>query len=309
MARRPSPRAAARSAPGPSVRTARLSAGAMRTRRLPASVSRVPGRTRPRASISSIHSWSAEMKRSAGAPFSICRASAEEAANERVGRAWPFAAQASAAALSDSWRLAAASTTGAAGSGPERPHPASRATREARRAMNLNCTDGHRALDPRRPTQGKFRGAPARSCYIRRNIAYLSTGGVDRDAQAQGAALLRRRDRARPGQGRAARPYRTRRLDLGGGEGDGDELQAGLAAGRRDEPLLSRAPGRDPSRRRRRPGRAAHRGGKRGRFRSMPRSCAGSRPGPTAASWRCCRTWSGRGRQGRRRDRARLARA
>ena len=72
-------------------------------------------RSGPCAATSSIHSSSAEMNRSAGAPAPICRASAEEAANDRRGRGWPRAAQASAAAVSDSCRLAAASTSGGGG--------------------------------------------------------------------------------------------------------------------------------------------------------------------------------------------------
>src|SRR3546814_7696826 len=54
------------------------------------------------------------MNMSAGAPASICRASADDPAKERTGRSWPFAAHASAAAFRLSCRLAAASTSGPA---------------------------------------------------------------------------------------------------------------------------------------------------------------------------------------------------
>ena len=55
------------------------------------------------------------MKRSAGAPASTCRASAEEAAKEMTGRALPLAVQASAAAVSGKEQMKAEAATLIAG--------------------------------------------------------------------------------------------------------------------------------------------------------------------------------------------------
>ncbi len=76
------------------------------------------------------------------------------------------------------------------------------------------------------------------------------SGGPHRNARPQITADVRRGDRDGPGQGRFARRDRGGRLDLRRRAQDGDELPPRLAAGRRDEPLLRRAAGRNPSRRR-----------------------------------------------------------
>ena len=112
MARRPPFSAAASGMLRPMRSRTGLPAGATSTSRLPAMSARLPRATKPAFWISSIQSSSAEANRSAGAPALICRASAEEAAKDRNGRAWPCRAQASAAAFIDSCRLAAASTSG-----------------------------------------------------------------------------------------------------------------------------------------------------------------------------------------------------
>src|SRR5690349_12920210 len=111
MARRPSPSASASLKPFSIFSVAVLSLGAIRTSVLPSKVLRDASLISLRSADQSIHLRSAEMKTSAGAPASICFASADDAANDEIALLPDFASQSLAMRSMAFLRLAAAKTT------------------------------------------------------------------------------------------------------------------------------------------------------------------------------------------------------
>ena len=112
MASGPAPNTRASAAGGRTGMRTGLSLAATTTSWLPRKVTRLAGTISRFAASASIHCWSADTNRSASPPASTCRARADDAAKEMTGRGCPRFAQASAAAVIDSCRLAAASTSG-----------------------------------------------------------------------------------------------------------------------------------------------------------------------------------------------------
>src|SRR5262249_21377922 len=84
--------------------------GAINTNELPSRLTRLPPTRRPCSSRKSIHFRSAEANTSAGAPESICLASADDAPKETLGKGWPALCHLTDISVNALVKLAAAKT-------------------------------------------------------------------------------------------------------------------------------------------------------------------------------------------------------